>query len=283
MKLARSSLCAALATLGVAAVAPQVQANPAVANSATPDLTLIVWDTSKSVTYFRDLGQTWSQASAGTVFASSMSFAADSTNWSNFLTALGGGLTSSTFYDVVSGTLTPSGTHALVTTGGAQLDDALGTYTGAPNDTLTKVTGNATQLAVSAWQSIAVSNAATSASQPNFNSASPAGVTPNVHGSNISVSGDPGEASTAQWQNGFGQTAFTTFANVGTPMNFFEMFGGNAGLKSTVIQLSGEWLLSPDGTLTYSVASVPEAETWVLLLCGMAVLGPLARRRRNAR
>jgi len=261
-------LVALLAALSGVAVAPQAVANPAVANSTHPDLTLIVWDSSKSVTYFRDLGTTWSVASVGTDLAPGLLFTADE-NWSRFLLALGGGLTSRTFYDVVSGTLTGSG--ALVTTGGAAAD-------GSANKTLTPVTGDQLKAAISNWSVFAVSNASTGADAPHFNTGSLPQVTPNKHGSNISVAGDDGEVGTADWQDGFGQRSFTTFANVGTAMNFFEMAGGDAIAKATVTPLSGQWLLRANGDLLLSVAAVPEPETLALLLSGLAAVGFLARR-----
>jgi hypothetical protein len=270
--LGNCSLFAFLAALGVVAAAPKAAANPSVADSTRPDLTLIVWDTSKSITYFRDLDTTWSTASVGTDLAPGLSFLAD-TNWSKFLQALGGGLTPTTFYDVVSGTLT--GTGALVTTGGTAAD-------GSANTTLTPVTGNQLKAAISNWSVFAVSNASTGADAPHFNTGSPPQVVPNVHGSNISVTGDDGEAATADWQNGFGQQSFSTFATVGTAMNFFEMAGGNAIVKAKVTPLPGQWLLKANGDLTLSLAAVPEPRTLPLLLSGLAAMGLLVRRRRRS-
>lgn len=275
----RSVLALVAALVGVFS-ATQVSALPNTDNSTTPDLTLIVWDTTKSVTYFRDLDFTWTAGTVGTVFGSSLTpFTADS-NWSNFLTALGGSLTDTTFYDVVSGT-TAAGARILVTTGGAQLDGS--TYTGPPNTTLTPVNGTQLQSAIGQWSTLATNNANTSSPPPvfpNFQTASGAGVTPNVHGSNISVSGDPGEASSAPaWDNGFGQNTFTTFANVGAAMNFFSMSGGTALAKATVTSLPGQWLLSANGNLTYTVTAVPEPANWALLLSGLGIVSLVARRR----
>ena len=278
MSFPRTNLVVLLAVAGVL-VSSEASAFPQLQNSATPSLTLVVWDTTDKVTYFRDLGRTWSGATVGSDFASTLvpNSAAD-VNWGRFLTAIGG-VSSTTFYDVVSGTLQPSGTQILVTTGGVNAS-------GDPNTTLTAVKGPALQTAINSWGNFAANNAGTPGpGGPNFNSASGPGVVPNVPGSNLSLSGEAGEASTAPgWQNGFGQQAFTTFANVGQTMNFFSMSGGNAIANATVQKLPGQWLLDPNGTASYIVAqaAVPEPEAWVMLVAGLGVIAVVARRRLGA-
>jgi hypothetical protein len=280
--LAQSRKSAWVVALGILAGVQQAWAYPNLSNSDTPDLTLVVWDTTLSKTYFRDLGQTW-QAKNGNgqlptdAFNGSLGSFAPDANWARFLAALGGSPTSTTFYDVVSGTRASS--TALVATGGAAFSAATGTYSGEPNGSLTAVTLSQLRSAIDQWQSFAVANAGTGAGSPNFNTASGAGVTSNVHGSNLSVLGDPGEASAANWQNGFGQANFTTFANVGTRMNFFEMYGTGGLGKQRVDQLPVQWLLTADGVLT--VSAVPEPQAWLLLAAGTLLVGFVTRRRLN--
>ena len=52
----------------------------------------------------------------------------------------------------------------------------------------------------------------------------------------------------------------------------FQSTGGTPGL----------WTLANNGTLTYAVAPVPEAETWAMLLAGLGLVGMIARRRKVA-
>jgi hypothetical protein len=261
----KRNLFATVAALAGAFASTQAGAFPALANSPNPDVTLVVWDTVANVTYFRDLGKTWSAATVGTAFASNLSFTHDS-NWANFLTDLAptGGVGSTTFYDVVSGTLAPTGTQILVSTGPAPLD---------------AVNGVSLQTAISNWNSFAGDNAKTGSGTPNFNSGSPQGVTPNMPGSNISKGSDAGEASTAGWPDGFGQSDFVTEDNVGKAMGFYSMSGGTAGTKATVTPLPGVWLLNASGDLTYTVSAVPEPGHWMLFVPGLGIIGLVARRR----
>lgn len=41
------------------------------------------------------------------------------------------------------------------------------------------------------------------------------------------------------------------------------------------------WTLANDGNLAYSVAAVPEADTWAMMLAGLGLMGFIARRRLN--
>jgi hypothetical protein len=263
----KQTIFTACAALFGALTVTQVEAYPSLQDSVNPNVTLVVWDSASSVTYFRDLGISWSQATVASDFASTPALPAPDANWSKFITAIGGAPTATTFYDVVSGTIAPSG-QMLVTT--------------SPNATLKGVTVATLRQDIKNWDQFAADNAGTGSGSPNFNTASASGVIPNVHGSNISVSGDLGEAtssSTNPWLFGFGQTAFTTYATVGTSMNFFSMSGGGGLTPATVVKLPGQWLLGADGNVTYAAAAVPEPGNWALLISGLAIGGLVVRRR----
>jgi len=57
----------------------------------------------------------------------------------------------------------------------------------------------------------------------------------------------------------------------------FDNNGATAGGTSEY----GLWTLQ-GGTLTYSVAAVPEAETYAMMLAGLGLVGFMVRRRRHA-
>lgn len=82
----------------------------------------------------------------------------------------------------------------------------------------------------------------------------------------------------------------TSIADVGTPLSFYHLTtSGAEGTTTSSRQLAvvtpyaGQWNLDYDaGTLSYSVAAVPEADTWAMLLAGLGLMGFIARRRLQA-
>ena len=109
-----------------------------------------------------------------------------------------------------------------------------------------------------------------------------AAYTGGVNGQTLVASGAAGDASNNilnQWSvklNKF-HDAYTT----GTDVGFYSLT--KSGTKTTtnlaVATFAGVWNLSNAGTLTYTVASVPEADTWAMMVAGLGLMGFVARRR----
>lgn len=84
-----------------------------------------------------------------------------------------------------------------------------------------------------------------------------------------------------------GKTLFNTTGGIGAKLPFFLQYEtsttqtGNALNKSfgTAGVTDAYWTLNNAGALSYTVAAVPEADTWAMLLAGLGMMGFIARRR----
>ncbi len=89
--------------------------------------------------------------------------------------------------------------------------------------------------------------------------------------------------------NWVGNANFSMMGNVGQAQNFFLLstVGTTATAKIKVSQYANAlgastWNLGTDGKLSYSVAAVPEADTWAMFGVGLLMVGAIARRRMQA-
>jgi hypothetical protein len=263
-----------LAAVAALLCASDAFAIPSSSTSGHPGLTLIVWDEAAKVTYFRDLGAAveWTPGTVNTVFGQNLDFTADD-NWGKFLTKLGGKLPATAVYDVVSG-YSKGGVNVLLTT--APTDPNLGTL---PNNTGLK--NSATN-----WDTFSSYNYNSGTGDPNFNTGGQAG----SHGSNVSVNGDLGEVTSSPnlpWQLGFAQSGFSTFATVGTGLDFYTIARNSVAVlpgTATLVPGGREWNLDAvTGELTYKVAAVPEPASVTLLVGGLLVAGTIVQRRSTSR
>jgi hypothetical protein len=82
-----------------------------------------------------------------------------------------------------------------------------------------------------------------------------------------------------------GNVGGDTNGAIGSSLSVFNIANnGTSGLtNATVIKVNGAaFNLSSTGGLTYSVAAVPEADTWTMMLVGLGLMGFIARRRTAA-
>lgn len=249
--------------VAAAALAAAGQASAAISTSETGngELFLSVYDAANSISYTRDLGIAMDTFVSSAT--SNMIFAADSL-LSGFMT--NGLLNTGITWGI--GALDSYGTQRYLTTTNAAAS-TIGTltnsqlkgfqtadvYLGAVNDRAVASFGGSTSVAVNS--SITATAADGAAYVP----------------ANI---GD-------KWA---GKANFSMMGNVGQAQNFFLLStnGTTATAKIKVSQYANAlgastWNLGTDGKLSYSVAAVPEADTWAMFGVGLLMVGAIARRR----
>ncbi len=115
-----------------------------------------------------------------------------------------------------------------------------------------------------------------------------------VNGSSIATLADGSALASKSWGDNFGARsgAMNVAGNIGEKLNFYLLAENGTGTVTTVLNhqyvnavdptQSAFWQLGNDGTLTYQVAAVPEAETWAMMAAGLLMIGAVARRRMSA-
>ena len=78
----------------------------------------------------------------------------------------------------------------------------------------------------------------------------------------------------------FGPVVLDSVGNEQGVVQYFSAVGSTGRL--TYVEYDAVFKLNANGLLTYTVAAVPEPETYALLLAGLGLLGVAARRRKSA-
>ncbi|MEQ6341183.1 MAG: hypothetical protein M3A44_05880 [Gammaproteobacteria bacterium] len=86
-----------------------------------------------------------------------------------------------------------------------------------------------------------------------------------------------------------GKASFNTNSNVGTALEFYYLTRSSSTASAEALQFKygsadskAQFMLGADGNLNYTVAAVPEAETWAMFAMGLLAVGAVARRRLSA-
>lgn len=114
------------------------------------------------------------------------------------------------------------------------------------------------------------------------------------NGSSIATLADGSALASKSWGDNFGgRTGQLNVAGyIGEKLNFYLFTENGTAPAATAWSyqyvnavdptLPAYWQLGNDGTLSYQVAAVPEAETWAMMAAGLLMIGAVARRRMSA-
>ena len=267
MKMKMKALSFALFTLTVLTAAPasaQLLSNQGTTGNS--ELALFVWDTAANTSYIRDLGIQWKQSDLS-VFNSNATISGDSTsNYSTFLTKIGGA-SATTQWAVVSASYGVANGNGLVTTAPA-----------APVYTNSGIQAGNYQ---TIWSSIVTNFGVESviAGLPDNSSLLPS---------------DAGLANVAAaangWSFGFGGGS-VAYGIVGgsTPslsLSFYDVVKNGSFGNAKDSKLGAWTFTAATGALSYvtaAVVSVPESDTWAMLLAGLGVMGFIGRNQSRNR
>lgn len=117
--------------------------------------------------------------------------------------------------------------------------------------------------------------------------------TNSTHGGSVLTAGanmlDAGDINNVNFQLASGDawkalTSFASTTTINNPLNFFALSNTSsvAASQATVAKYSGVWEFDAQtAQLSYTVAAVPEADTYAMLLAGLGLMGAMVRRRKS--
>ncbi|MHB1176230.1 MAG: PEP-CTERM sorting domain-containing protein [Sulfuriferula sp.] len=305
MKFAFTVIAASLA------LASAGQASATIADQGTqgtlggPEMFLAVWDSTAQKSYIRDLGVSFNDflPAAGLGITSGLASKLDKTTLGNVITSTAAPVAGNYAFGakptVALGSVLTSG-YSLNFAADPTLVSYLGTAGSLPSslqwmvgsyDATLNGTVNGQRAMTTSNGTVAVSNsvlgnfATGSASYITANNGlMPAGNAANGSATADKATGgsayfDAAGAPMASWGN---NAPFSNLAAVGSSQKFWYLgISSNNGSDAAGVTpfTNASWKLDTAGNLAYTVAAVPEADTWAMLLAGLGMMGFIARRR----
>ena len=279
--------------VALAVAAGSAHADIATGATGNGELFLSVWDKVGQQSYIRDLGI--SVNAFGTLNAPTQTAAAPG-SFVNYVDGVGG-FTQSWATDATWGTFTAGKTAADISnfvydvyamdSAGSSAFQQVRYLTTTNADLTAWATTSGTQFQNGQVTSMALVN--NYLDQANLDDTQTVGVgaaNNTANGSGIFTGGIAYMGNGAKLETWGANTNFLTTATVGSAVDFYYItrssstntqearayqYGNTAG--------DATFLLANDGTLTYQVAAVPEAETWAMFGAGLLMVGAIARRR----
>ncbi|GBL45124.1 hypothetical protein SFMTTN_0928 [Sulfuriferula multivorans] len=304
MKFAFTVIAASLALASAGQANATIAGQDTAGNIGGPEMFLAVWDSVAQKSYIRDLGVHFNDflpaASLGITsgLASKQDKTSLGTSISSTAAPVAGTVAFGATPSIVAGSVLTSG-YSLSFAADPLLASFLGTagslstslqwMVGAYDNTGTGLVNGQRALTTSNG-AVAISNSVLS----NFSSGSAPYITANnglmpsgdaANGSATAVKADGDtyfDAAGSPMSSWGGNSTFPVTAAVGTSQKFWYL-----GVSSTngpdaagvTPFTNASWKLDTAGNLAYTVAAVPEADTWAMLLAGLGMMGFIARRR----
>lgn len=305
MKFAFTVLSASLALASAGQANAEIASQGYAGNFGGPEMFLAVWDSVAQKSYVRDLGVQFNDflPAAGLGITSGLPSKLDKTTLGNVVTSTAAPVAGTYAFGatptVALGSVLASG-YSLNFAADPTLTSYLGTAGSLPTslqwmvgafDATLNGTVDGQRALTTSNDAVAINNLSLGKFGPGSatfisanNGLMPAGIAVNGSATADKATGgsayfDAAGAPMSSWSN---NAPFSNLAAVGSSQKFWYLgISSNNGSDAAGVTpfTNASWKLDTAGNLAYTVAAVPEADTWAMLLAGLGMMGFIARRR----